>query len=253
MNKQCDIVQDLLPLYAEEMLSDGSKSFVEEHLAICDECTRKSDEYKKNAKEDFISDEERKRNIDESRTLKRTKRRLFIRLLVILLTVAMGTLIIGFLVGSFERKADHRSDENPYPLQSYELDFFTKDEKDILLHTPSVQEKQIACAVLRDAETAFKDNGKYTFEEKQTVYGPLAKYAFDRESVEYFGTTDKKYLLELMGCKIGDTSGYIWISCKISGYKNNYDLVTGDGGNALWEIAKDENQQWKVVSVKEHP
>ncbi len=34
----CKIVQDLLPLYAEEICSEGSRAYVEEHLAECAEC-----------------------------------------------------------------------------------------------------------------------------------------------------------------------------------------------------------------------
>lgn len=38
MNKDCSIVQDLLPLYAEDMLREETKEFVEGHLAQCAPC-----------------------------------------------------------------------------------------------------------------------------------------------------------------------------------------------------------------------
>lgn len=38
MNKDCSIVQDLLPLYAEDMLREGTKKFVDGHLAQCEAC-----------------------------------------------------------------------------------------------------------------------------------------------------------------------------------------------------------------------
>jgi len=38
MNKECPIVQDLLPLYEEDLLQLGTKQFVEEHLKSCQEC-----------------------------------------------------------------------------------------------------------------------------------------------------------------------------------------------------------------------
>lgn len=34
----CDIIKDLLPLYKENLLSDESKTFVEDHLKSCSEC-----------------------------------------------------------------------------------------------------------------------------------------------------------------------------------------------------------------------
>ena len=38
MNKDCSIVQDLLPLYAEDMLREETKEFVDGHLAQCAPC-----------------------------------------------------------------------------------------------------------------------------------------------------------------------------------------------------------------------
>jgi len=36
--KPCEIVQDLLPLYAENLCSEDSRAYVEEHLKTCAEC-----------------------------------------------------------------------------------------------------------------------------------------------------------------------------------------------------------------------
>jgi len=38
MDKTCSIVQDLLPLYAEDMLREETKEFVDAHLAQCEAC-----------------------------------------------------------------------------------------------------------------------------------------------------------------------------------------------------------------------
>lgn len=35
---ECSIVQDILPLYVEEMVSDDTVSFVREHLKDCPRC-----------------------------------------------------------------------------------------------------------------------------------------------------------------------------------------------------------------------
>lgn len=39
MNKECSIVQDILPLYVDEVCSDASKDYVENHLSGCNDCT----------------------------------------------------------------------------------------------------------------------------------------------------------------------------------------------------------------------
>lgn len=48
MKITCDIIRDLLPLYAEDMVSQDSKQLVDEHLCQCDPCTRVLAALKKN-------------------------------------------------------------------------------------------------------------------------------------------------------------------------------------------------------------
>ena len=39
MNKiPCEIIQDLLPLYVDNVCSANSRLYIEEHLATCEEC-----------------------------------------------------------------------------------------------------------------------------------------------------------------------------------------------------------------------
>ena len=40
MEISCDIIRDLLPLYAEDLVSEDSRKLVDEHLCGCDPCTR---------------------------------------------------------------------------------------------------------------------------------------------------------------------------------------------------------------------
>ena len=40
MNISCDIIRDLLPLYAEDLVSPDSRKLVDEHLCTCDPCTK---------------------------------------------------------------------------------------------------------------------------------------------------------------------------------------------------------------------
>lgn len=46
MDKNCNIVNDLLPLYIDDVLSDDSRQFVEEHLSSCDKCKKQLEEMK---------------------------------------------------------------------------------------------------------------------------------------------------------------------------------------------------------------
>ena len=47
MKLSCDIIQDLLPLYAEELASEDSQAAVREHLETCESCQNVFDEMKK--------------------------------------------------------------------------------------------------------------------------------------------------------------------------------------------------------------
>lgn len=46
MNKECGIIKDLLPLYAENIASDETVEFVEEHLKTCEECRKEYERIK---------------------------------------------------------------------------------------------------------------------------------------------------------------------------------------------------------------
>ena len=49
MEISCDIIRDLLPLYAEDLVSEDSRRLVAEHLYSCDACSVALVELKKNA------------------------------------------------------------------------------------------------------------------------------------------------------------------------------------------------------------
>ena len=46
MNKECGIIKDLLPLYAENIASDETVEFVEEHLKTCEDCRKEYERVK---------------------------------------------------------------------------------------------------------------------------------------------------------------------------------------------------------------
>ena len=40
-NNTCDIVKDLMPLYVDNVLSDASRKYVDEHISACEDCKKK--------------------------------------------------------------------------------------------------------------------------------------------------------------------------------------------------------------------
>ena len=49
MKNNCSIIRDILPLYIEDMTSDDTRAFVEEHLAACADCRAEWEQMKKPA------------------------------------------------------------------------------------------------------------------------------------------------------------------------------------------------------------
>ena len=47
MEISCDIIKDILPLYAEDMVSNATREMVDEHLCKCDDCTKELASLKK--------------------------------------------------------------------------------------------------------------------------------------------------------------------------------------------------------------
>ena len=47
MKINCNIIEDLLPLYIDDMVSEDSRQLVEEHLKECAACRKMLDEMKK--------------------------------------------------------------------------------------------------------------------------------------------------------------------------------------------------------------
>lgn len=96
MSRNCDMIKDLLPLYADDVCSDESRKAVEEHIKECEDCRSELEKLRKNVPVSPQKDAE---------VLKRIKRRLRIEKLVVGLISVLaicGALLFGlvYLVNS---------------------------------------------------------------------------------------------------------------------------------------------------------
>ena len=89
MNKDCSIVQDLLPLYAEDMLREETKEFVDGHLAQCEACRAELDALKADVKPAPVS-------AQPLRDLKRQLRRKKLTAVLLAVTLALTLAAAGF-------------------------------------------------------------------------------------------------------------------------------------------------------------
>ena len=91
MKITCNVIQDLLPSYADGTLSEDSQALVDEHLASCKECKSILEELKKT--EDQYAVPRR----DDAENLKKFRKKLKIRKV---LTAAVSAAVTLFVVGA---------------------------------------------------------------------------------------------------------------------------------------------------------
>lgn len=89
MNKDCSIVQDLLPLYAENMLREETKEFVDGHLAQCAACRAELDALRADVKPAPVS-------AQPLRELKKRLRRKKLTAVLLAVTLALTLATTGF-------------------------------------------------------------------------------------------------------------------------------------------------------------
>lgn len=66
MKMHCRVIQDLLPLYVDEVCSEESRKIVEEHLSECETCTEVFEEMKSKT----VSKEQVEMNLQEAESIR---------------------------------------------------------------------------------------------------------------------------------------------------------------------------------------
>ncbi len=83
MEISCNIIRDLLPLYAEDMVSEDSKRMVDDHLCGCDSCMKELGDLKKNRVIPLDADTKSLNRVKNS-----IRRRRMLTVLAVLLTIS---------------------------------------------------------------------------------------------------------------------------------------------------------------------
>lgn len=64
MKKECSIVRDVLPLYLENMVNEGTKVFVKEHLENCSDCAAELEHLKSGMQLDVVEAPKREHDVN---------------------------------------------------------------------------------------------------------------------------------------------------------------------------------------------
>ena len=116
MKYDCDIVKDLMPLYIDDLLSENSKKFVDDHINSCESCRKYYEKLSSEIKIP-VRRESRIADINPIVYLKENlSKKIFKRVLAFVL-------VVGFFVGSFAFATLYEM-----PVDSSKVDFYVKDD-----------------------------------------------------------------------------------------------------------------------------
>ncbi len=98
----CNVIQDILPLYIDDVVSDDTKELVEEHLQNCVICQKVYDETKMDLASELNVHGQTKENNNEGKDLKNFKkffkrRKIRTVLISIVVTIAFFAVIVTFM------------------------------------------------------------------------------------------------------------------------------------------------------------
>lgn len=135
MKISCHVIRDLLPLYAEDMVSEDSKQLVDEHLCQCDECVKVLGEIKKS---EPIPVETGTEPLNSVKKMIIRRRALSVMASVFTL-LTLASFVISFLFAPFQLTAEQALD-----------DFYVREDGAVVIDYSS--------AVVGRMRTGYNDN-----------------------------------------------------------------------------------------------
>lgn len=151
MKYECDIVKDLMPLYIDDLLSENSKKFVEDHINSCESCKNYYDKLSSEVKIP-VSKEARFSDLRPIEYLKSNLSKKIIK------KVLGTTLVIGLLVGAFLFAQLYK-----LPVDPQMIDFYVNDNYLMMKY----QEKG---DILFSAGNSWENDGTWTVNFSQTPW-----------------------------------------------------------------------------------
>lgn len=245
MKNECSIVRDLLPLYAEGMLSEDSAAFVKEHLDTCEECCALSAGEEPSAPTDADT-EQRTGEAGVLRTLKKKLRKQ--TWCAIVITVAVVLLVTLLLrLNPIDYLADISATKE-----------YTISDRMALLFKGGISDRATALSVLNSVHIVFEN-------KEEDVYN---KMAMSREEISYYfgalmnycvpevfeGEILTTYHIDLLSAHFGGSSGKMWVKYGYSHFDQAHDLRPYDSTGAidhiaLWKLEKRDDGYWRVVEI----
>lgn len=241
MDKNCEIVKDLIPLVADNIASEESKKFVENHCETCDECKKELWIAKQDIKTE-ISDLAENQVWDNINKIQKKKK---IKKIINVSVIAVLVIVIGVFTVFFINNTREKSYMEEYfgkeLTPEYNKGYSSADEKEV---EPLVKQINKALNFVGSEKEAKKQFGELW---------SLCSYDMDKNTKPGDYKVNAEFSLNTV--KLYNDVGYLWFDYS----KEVIDKTTGEcvEGSAdipvRLSIAKDDNNEWLVISEKEAP
>lgn len=248
MKHECSIVRDLLPLYAEGMLSQESTAFVKEHLESCDDC-RAAYHGEETPAGGVPADtaKERSEEVGVLRTLKKKLRKQ--TWCIIAITAAVVLLVTLMLrLNPIDYLAAISSNER-----------YTFSDRMALLFKGGYSDQDAAEAVLSNVHIVFQYSEEEIYndvlamsrEDAAYAMGALVWYCVPEMDA---GKVLTIYHIDLLSAHFSGSSGKMWVKYGYQRFDKTHDLAPcGSTGAidhiALWKLEKYGDGYWRVAEI----
>lgn len=246
MKNECHVVQDLLPLYAEGMLSDESLAFVKAHLETCEACR------------EAYEDEEPPRTADPEDVRQRTGEAGVLRILkkklrkqtwcVIAITAAVVLLVTLLL----------RLNSIDYLIDVSATREYTLSDRLALLFKGDYSDRAEANAILSNVHMVFPYSEEELYshmamsrEDIAYDFGSLLDYCVPEMDAGRLLTI---YHIDLLSAHFGSSTGKMWVKYGFQRFDKTHDLSPYQGTGAidhiaLWKLEKRDDGYWRVTEI----
>ena len=249
MKNECSIVRDLLPLYAEGMLSQESTAFVNEHLESCDDC--RAAYHGEETPAGGVPADTAKEHSEEVGVLRTLKRKLRKQTWCIIAITAAVVLLVTLML---------RLNPIDYLAAINSAEQYTLSDRMALLFKGGYSDHAEAKAVLSNAHIVFEYSEEEIYndvlamprDEAAYAMGALVRYCVPEMDA---GKVLTIYHVDLLSAHFSGDSGKMWVNCGYTRYDKTHDLTPcgGTGGAidhiVLWKLEKYGDDYWRVVEI----
>lgn len=241
MDKNCEIVKDLIPLVADNIASEESKEFVENHCETCNECKKELWIAKQDIKTEKsdLTENQVWDNINKIQKKKKIKK-IFNVSVIAILVIVIGVFTVIFIDNTRE-KSSMEEYFGKELTSEYNKGYSSADEKEV---EPLV--KQIINAL----------NFVGSEKEAKKKLGELWTLSYnDIDENTKPGDYKVKAEFSLNTVKLYNDVGYLWFDySKEVINKKTGESVDGSANIPVrLSIAKNDNNEWTVITKKELP